>query len=354
MGAVIIGSGSYIPTEIVSNTSFLSSNFYDEKGLPLEKANEEIIQKFQEITSISNRRYVGKEQSNSEIATAAAESAIEDAGIDKESLDYVIVAHNYGDIDAVERRTDITPSISARVKNGLKIKNEKCVPYDMIFGCPGWVEGMILADTLIKAGEAKRILVVGSETLSRAIDPCDRNAMIFADGAGAVVLEENKDDSVGIIAKGTFCHNQSELDYITNKPSLNPLEKESNLHIRMLGRKVYAYAVSRVPKAMKEVVELAGLSARDIDQILIHQANAKMDDAMVERFYALFGEKVKEGVTPMTVHELGNSSVATIPTLFDLVKKGKKEGYSIKSKDNVLMASVGAGMNINAILYREK
>jgi 3-oxoacyl-[acyl-carrier-protein] synthase-3 len=121
----------------------------------------------------------------------------------------------------------------------------------------------------------------------------------------------------------------------------------------MQGRKIYEYALKNVPAAIKETIEDAGLSIEDINKILIHQANAKMDYAMIERLHKLYNVKdYDHSISPMTIQEFGNSSVATIPTMFDLIIKGKMEGQSFKEKGNIVMTSVGAGMNINAIVYR--
>lgn len=349
---IIIGSGSYIPKKIISKKDFMDSVFYTDEGDIIEKPNEEIIQKFVEITEIENRRYIEDDEFNSDIGYRAAKEAIADAEIDQENFDYIIYASNFGEVDK-NGMTNFMPSMSARVKNKLGIKNRKCVNYDMIFGCPGWVEAMILADTLIKAKKAKLILVVGSEALSRVTDPFDRNKMIFADGAGAVVVKATEDENVGIISDSTICDNGVELNYLENAPSLKRDEDQRPLYIRMHGRKIYEYALKHVPDAIKETIDKAGLTIDDIDKILIHQANAKMDYAMISRLHKLYGKtEYDHAIAPMTIQEFGNSSVATIPTMFDLIIKGKMENQNFKEHGNIVFASVGAGMNINAIVYR--
>ncbi|QDP86126.1 ketoacyl-ACP synthase III [Chryseobacterium sp. SNU WT5] len=349
---IIIGSGSCIPTKVIGKDYFMDSVFYTDEGDRIDKPNEEIIQKFIEITEIENRRYLEDNEYNSDLGFRAAEKAIADAKIDQEDLDYIIYASNFGEVNH-DGMTNFMPSMSARVKNKLGIKNRRTVNYDMIFGCPGWVEGMILADTLIKAKKAKLILVVGSETLSRVTDEFDRNKMIFADGAGAVIVKATDEENVGIIADSTICDNHAELNFLENSPSLKKDEDRRPLYIRMHGRKIYEYALKYVPDAIKETIDKANLSIDDIDKILIHQANAKMDYAMISRLFKLYGKKTYDhAVAPMTIQQLGNSSVATIPTMFDLIKKGELENQSFKEKGNIVFASVGAGMNINAIVYR--
>lgn len=349
---IIIGSGSYIPTKVIGREHFMDSVFYTDEGDRIDKPNAEIIQKFVEITEIENRRYMEDGEFNSDLGYRAAKEAIYDAKIDQEEIDYIIYASNFGEVDQ-NGMTNFMPSMSARVKNKLGIKNRKCVNYDMIFGCPGWVEAMILADTLIKAKKAKLILVVGSESLSRVTDAFDRNKMIFADGAGAVVVKATDDENVGIIADSTICDNDAELNYLENGPSLKRDEDRRPLYIRMHGRKIYEYALKNVPDAIKETIDKAGLTIDDIDKILIHQANAKMDYAMISRLHKLYGKTdYDHAIAPMTIQEFGNSSVATIPTMFDLIIKGEMKGHTFKEKGNIVFASVGAGMNINAIVYR--
>lgn len=349
---LIIGSGSYLPENIIDGSHFKDSVFFDDNYQKIDKSNEEIINKFTEITEIERRRYLNPELMNSDMATIASERAIEDAGIDRESIDYIIAATNFGEI-TMDGQADFMPSLSAIVKHKLGINNPKTVNYDMIFGCPGWVEGMILADTLIKAGRAKTILVVGSDTVSRGCDPYDRNKMIFADGAGAVIVTATEREDVGIMNFSTRCYNGEELRYLCNSHSLNPDTDQSKLYVRMMGRKIYEFALKNVPTAIKETIDNANLSIENISKILIHQANAKMDYAIISRLFKLYGIKdYDHNISPMTIQEFGNSSVATIPTMFDLIKRGEMEGHEFQAGNHIVFASVGAGMNINAIVYK--
>ncbi len=354
ISSIITGTGKFIPENIVKNSAFLETEFYDDNGERINKPNEEVIEKFQQITEIAERRYVADDMVNSDMATLAGERALEASGIDRQELDYVLVAHNFGDITCDQRRVDLMPSISARVKNKLGITNNRCRPYDVTFGCPGWVEAMIMGHQYIQAGMAKKILVIGSETLSRGVDPYDRNQMIFADGAGAVVLEAKEtEEPTGVLSYNTLSDNEEELDYLINTPSLNPEYIKNNVLVRMKGRKIYEYALSKVPAAIKETIEMAGKDIKDISKIFLHQANAKMDHAMVDRLYRLYGMKeYDKNVAPMTIQFLGNTSVATVPTMYDMVTRGEMEGHELKKDDLVVLASVGAGMNINAMIYK--
>ena len=351
MNIKITGSGSYIPTERVTNLDFAQHNFLNEDGSQFPQPNEVVAQKFLEITGIEERRYVSDNLLTSDIATIAAKKAIEDAKIDPETLDYIIMAHNFGDVKKGAIQSDILPSLASRVKHSLKIKNPKCVAYDILFGCPGWVEGVIQAQAFIKAGMAKKCLVIGAETLSRVVDMHDRDSMIYSDGAGATIIEATEDEG-GILAheSATFAHDEAYFLFFGNSfdKQLDPDVR----YIKMYGRKIYEFALSNVPKAMKECLDKSGVGIDKVKKVLIHQANEKMDEAIIQRFFRLYKQTPPEGVMPMSIHKLGNSSVATVPTLYDLLIKGQIENQNLEKGDVVIFASVGAGMNINAFVYQ--
>jgi 3-oxoacyl-[acyl-carrier-protein] synthase-3 len=135
--------------------------------------------------------------------------------------------------------------------------------------------------------------------------------------------------------------------------SFNPESGGEQLFIKMKGRKLYEYAIAHVPGVVQRSLERAGLTLEQVDKVLIHQANGKMDEAILKRLFKLYGiAEIPERIMPMTISWLGNSSVATVPTLLDLVMKGKLDGHSLASGNHVVFASVGAGMNINALVYR--
>lgn len=347
----ITGTGSHVPTQIVKNSAFLNHEFLEMDGSSFDSSNEVIIEKFKAITGIEERKYALENLNTSDLGASAAQKAIEDAGIDKESLDYIIFAHNFGDVKHGQNQSDTLPSLATRVKHELGIKNPNCVAYDLLFGCPGWVEGMIQAYAFIKAGMAKRCLVIGGETLSRVVDPHDRDSMIYADGAGATIVEVTKDGGE-YLAHGSQTFAFDEAKYLFFGDSYNEEVTQDQRYIKMYGRKIYEFAVTHVPAAMKSVIDKSGVSIHDIKKIFIHQANEKMDDAIVKRLYRLYKTPVPEGIMPMNIQTFGNSSVATVPTLFDLVHKNQLEGHRIEKGDVCLFASVGAGMNINAIVYR--
>ncbi|MEC4004533.1 ketoacyl-ACP synthase III [Flavobacterium sp. SUN052] len=351
MNIKITGSGSYIPTEIVSNSDFSNHEFLNEDGTPFAQTNEIITQKFKGITGIEERRYASNDLQTSDIATIAAQRAIEDANIDPETLDYIIFAHNFGNVKKGAIQGDMLPSLASKTKHNLRIKNPKCVAYDMLFGCPGWVESVIQAQAFIKAGMAKKCLVIGAETLSRVVDPHDRDSMIYSDGAGATIIELTNDEG-GILAHETASYTFDEAHYLFFGNSFNKEHDPDVRYIKMYGRKIYEFALTNVPNAMKECLDNSGINIDDVKKILIHQANEKMDEAIIQRFYKLYNKEVPEGIMPMSIHELGNSSVATVPTLYDSLVRGQLKNQSINKGDVILFASVGAGMNVNAIVYR--
>ncbi len=351
--SVITGTGSYIPPKKISNNDFLNSTFLEADGTPLEKDNEETIQKFSEITGIEERRYADDDMLASDMGTTAAENALEAAQLDREKLDYIVVAHNFGDVRADNSQVDMVPTLASRVKHKLNIKNPHCIAYDLPFGCPGWLQGLIQCNYYLRSGDAKACLVIGTETLSRICDPHDRDSMIYADGAGATVLESQKNNTpVGILSHAARTDTQEQAYFLKMDSSYNP-ENDDSLYMKMDGRKLYQYALTHVPDLVKSSLEKAGVGFDEVHKLLIHQANAKMDEAILKRLGKLYGhEEVSDNIMPMTISQLGNSSVATVPTLLDLVLRNKIDGHQIVQGDTIVLAAVGAGMNINSVVYK--
>lgn len=350
---IITGTGSYIPPQVKTNLQFMSHRFYGDDLAPIDTDPKIIVEKFRQITGISERRYASTETDTTTMAVQAALLALEDARCDPETIDQIIVAHNFGSVLKDTIQSDAVPSIASRVKHALQIKNPSCIPYDILFGCPGWLQGVIQAHAYFKAGVARKCLVIGTETLSRVLDDYDRDSMIFSDGAGACVLEAKKDDSgAGILSVSVQSHSLEELNYIYMGKSNYPESDPAIRYIKMKGRKVYEYAVKHVPVAMKECLDKSGVAIQDLKKIFIHQANEKMDEGIIKAMYKLYNCEAPADIMPMSIHNLGNSSVATIPTLYDMVRKNLMPQHSLKSGDVILFASVGAGMNINAVCYR--
>lgn len=350
--SIITGTGSYIPSIKKENDKFLKNRFLNADGTEINNSNDIIIEKFKSITGIEERRYAEDQYNTSDLGFFAAEKAIEDAGIDREELDYIILAHNFGDVKSAAIQSDILPSLATRVKYRLGIQNPNCVAYDILFGCPGWVEGVIQAQAFIKADIAKKVLVIGAETLSRVVDKHDRDSMIYSDGAGACIVEKGNGQASGIISHATQTFTAEEAYFLFFGNSYDKNEHPDVRYIKMHGRKIYEFALTHVPRAMKAALDKSGIPIEDVKKVFIHQANEKMDEAIIKRFFRLYKMKEPEGIMPMSIHKLGNSSVATVPTLLDLVLKGNIKDQEVNKGDVIILASVGAGMNINAVVYR--
>ena len=352
---VIIGTGSCIPPLAVPNEGFLEHSFFEDFDQPFAPdSTPKIVAKLREITDIAERRYAGEHQVASDLAFEAASRALASAGIDPETLDYLILAHNLGDVRAGSPRPDLVPTLAARVKAQLRIANPGCVCYDLAFGCPGWLQAVIQADYFLRSGNARRALVIGAETLSRLCDPSDRDSMIYADGAGAVVLEARPSaEPVGILAHAVRSDTLEHVRLLWMDQPYDPAARDGRLTLKMQGRKLYEYALGTVPGVVRQSLERAGLTLTDVDKVLLHQANGKMDDAILKRLFRLYGVKeIPGGIMPMTISWLGNSSVATLPTLLDLIQRGELADHALGSGATAVFASVGAGMNINSVVYR--
>jgi 3-oxoacyl-[acyl-carrier-protein] synthase-3 len=353
--SVLTGTGCYIPSEVKRNDDFALHHFFSESQAPIDTPSQEVAQKFKQITGIEERRYLADDLNASDIATIASRTAIADSGIDPETLDQIIVAHNFGNVNKHSFQMDAVPSLAARVKHDLGVRNPSCIPYDILFGCPGWLQALIHVESFFRSCAAKRCLIIGTETLSRVLDEHDRDSMIFSDGAGACVVEykdAGKEDC-GILGFSVQSHSIGAAYYIYMGASNLPGSDPNIRYLKMKGRKVYEYAIKHVPEAMKECLEKSSVDLSEVKKIFIHQANEKMDEAIVRDLYKLYGyPQVPVNIMPMSIHWLGNSSVATIPTLYDMVRKGQLKDHVLNKGDIILFASVGAGMNINAICYR--
>jgi 3-oxoacyl-[acyl-carrier-protein] synthase-3 len=351
---VIAATGSHIPSVRVPNEHFLEHDFRGTDQKPINKTNAEILEQFQAITTIRERRYAPDDMVTTDMAYLAARDALDSSGIDPESLDGIIVAHNFGDVRAGSRHSDLVPALAARVKARLGIRNPFAPAFDLVFGCPGWLQGVIVADSMIRAGDNQRMMIIGADMLSRISDPHDRDSLIYADGAGAVIVERRDTaEDVGILSRAVRSDTLEHSEMLFMGSSYNREAFLEALFLKMEGRKLYKYALNTVAGAMREALERAKVELSQVTRVLIHQANGKMDEAILDALYGLYGAGKPPGdVMPMTISWLGNSSVATVPTLLDLILKGRMDGHSLGPGDVVVFASVGAGMHINAVVYR--
>jgi len=223
----------------------------------------------------------------------------------------------------------------------------------MCFGVPGWLQGVIQAHQLISCGDAEHVLVTGLEIASRLLDPHDVDSMILGDGCGACVVSRADSADEGIVSYSTYSHAQEDNRIIYLGESNNK-DLAGSCYFHMNGREVYKYATEWVPKVVKNALDKANIGIRDVDIFLFHQANAKMLCAIAKNLAEVYGISPDEfaGKIPSTIEFLGNTSVATIPTMLDLILKKKLDGFGISKGQTAVMASVGAGMHCNAVVYR--
>ncbi|EAY26879.1 3-oxoacyl-ACP synthase III family protein [Microscilla marina] len=352
--SVITGTGAYLPKTEVPGSYFHQNTFYRKNGEPIEKPSEAVADKVEEISGIRERRYIEEHHHTAHMAALAAQNAIVSAGIDKEQLDTIIVAHNFGNLVDQSQGSHLIPNLAALVKHHLQIKNQRCAAFDLLFGCPGWVQAVIQAHQSIACGDAQHVLVIGAEAMSRVLDPHDPDSMLFGDGAGAVVVSGFQEEQPrGVLANKTFSHCEEEVNYLKMGASTNP-DLDKGLYVKMQGKKVYRYAVENMPELIHECLEKADVPLENISKFLLHQANEKMLKAIFEK--TLNGAEDAASrfckQVPVILQNIGNSSVATIPTLLDVMLKGKLPEHTVDKNDVVVMASVGAGMHTNCLVYR--
>lgn len=354
MGSKITGTGSAMPSRVITNDYFLYHTFYTKEGKKNEKSTAAIIQKLEEISGIKERRFIPEDEPSVEILFQACSNAIQDAGIDKNEIDGLIVAHNAGNMLPNQVGVFHTvPNLAAVVKNKLGITNHQCHAYDILFGCPGWLQGVIQANRLIESGEATHVLVAGLEIASRLLDPNDVDSLLMADGCGATIVSKSESKDKGVLAHAMFSHTEEDLNNITLGASLNR-ETTGHCFFKMNGQRVYKYATTWLPQVIRQALDKVEITPSEVDYFFFHQANAKMLRVIASNLMDLYGITDQQYVDkiPSSISFLGNTSVATIPTLFDLVNKQQMEGFTLKEGQTYVFASVGAGMHCNAVVYK--
>ncbi|MCB0705273.1 MAG: ketoacyl-ACP synthase III [Saprospiraceae bacterium] len=352
MNSHIKSVGVYHPQISKQNEDFEKVTFLQANGSGFEKSSKEIVETFSKITEIRARTIAKDEVTSSEMGYHAALDAIQKGNIDKETIDYIIFAHNGGDMSNQHNFYDMIPNLAARVKGKLGIMNPDCVGYDILFGCPGWLEAVKQGHLFIKAGGAKRVLVIGADTISRVADSCDIDSMLFSDGAGAIILEETTGIN-GVLSHKTTSHCQEELGFLKMGPSYNKELADTGFYLKMDGKKVFRHAMENMPKVINACLEEAGLEIGDVQYFLMHQANAKMIKLIGKKLFETHGIKeYDEELMPINVATMGNNSVATIPTLLSELSTKKLNDRGIVAGDVVVFASVGAGMHTNCMIHR--
>ncbi len=257
----IAGTGTKLPERKIENSFFLDRVFMDANGIPNPKPTTEIVAKLEQITGIQERRYIAETGDSVPLMYEAALAALNDWGKDKNLIDGIIVTHNAGNMLEGRQGFHTVPNMAALLKNRLGITNHECFAYDILFGCPGWVQGVIQAHQAIQMGDANNVLVVGIEVASRLLDPHDLDSLILADGCGAAVISgtDNPQES-GIIAYATYSHALEDISCIYLDRSYNK-EIDAPTLFKMNGKDVYKYATVWVPKVIKKALDKAGLDA---------------------------------------------------------------------------------------------
>lgn len=321
---VILGTGSYLPEKLMIN---------DDWAELVDTSDEWITTR----TGIKERHFAVKGQACSDLVVEATKKALEDAGIEKEDIDLIIVGTISGD--------NAYPSTGNWVQKKLGIKP---IPsFDVGAACSGFLYGVIIADTFIKTGLATNVLVVGAEIMSRVINWEDRNTcVLFGDGAGAAILSSGGNEK-GILS--TYWSADGNLGELLLQPaggSAMPasektvMEKQHCVHMK--GNEVFKHAVLRMEEAVVKAIELANLTSADIDLFIPHQANLRIIEATIKRV------QIPLERTFINIDKTANISAATIPIALD---QAKKQGR-IKPGDNILMASFGAGFTWSGVVVK--
>ncbi len=318
--SVVLGIGSYLPSRVVTN---------EELARKVDTSDEWIVQR----TGIKERRIAAPGELTSDLARKAATAALNDAGVDPQAIDLIIVGTSTPD--------QTFPASAVTVQAGLGIHHGAA--FDMQAVCSGFVYALAMADSLLKSGNFKRALVIGAETFSRILDWSDRTTcVLFGDGAGAVVLEAQQQeggDQRGVLTTHLRSdgRHKSKL-YVVGGPS----STQTVGHLRMEGRAVFKHAVSMITDVITDAFKATGTSADDIDWFVPHQANKRIIDDSAKKL----------GIAPqkvvITVDKHGNTSAASIPLALDVARRDGR----IKKGDLVLLEAMGGGFTWGSALVR--
>ncbi|MCT4552817.1 MAG: ketoacyl-ACP synthase III [Alphaproteobacteria bacterium] len=319
----IIGTGSYLPPKVLTN-----------------KDLEEIVNTSDEwITTRTGikERHIVEDQATSDLATEASKNALEMAGISPEELDGIILATTTPD--------NTFPATAAKIQSNLGATKDTFA-FDMQAVCSGFIFALMTADSMIKSGRAKNILVIGADSLSKIIDWKDRNTcVLFGDGAGAVILQAQETETREEADKNGVLSTEIRTDgslYNVLKTSGGIHDQTQKNFMLMDGPAVFKTAVTRMPKISIQAIEKAGLEKEDIDFFIPHQANIRIIDAALKRL-GLPKEK-----TIVTVDKHANTSAASVPLALDKAVRERK----INDGDNVLMSAMGGGFTWGSLVIK--
>jgi 3-oxoacyl-[acyl-carrier-protein] synthase-3 len=314
--AVVAGVGSALPRRRVTNAELAQT---------VDTTDQWIVER----TGIRSRYLAGEDETTASLAADAARKALAHADVNASAIDLIVLATATPD--------QTFPSSATKVQAALGI--DDCIAFDVHAVCTGFLYALSVADSMIRSGNAKNALVIGSETFSRILDWEDRaTCVLFGDGAGALVLSAADGDS-GILATKLHADGRhNDLLFVDGGPSTTGTVGK----LRMKGREVFRHAVANLAGVLGEVLEAAGLTAADVDWVVPHQANARILDATAKKL-GLPAEKVV-----VTVHEHANTSAASVPLALDTaVRDGR-----IQRGDIVVLEAMGGGFTWGAAALR--
>lgn len=324
VAAVLSGIGTAVPPRVVTN---------DELAQTLDTSDEWIRSR----TGIAQRHVADPSVSTSDLAVEAGALALKSAG--EQSVDAVIVATTTPD--------RLCPNTAPEVASRLGLP--EVAAYDVAAVCSGFVYGLATAKGLIAGEMADRVLLIGSEVMHRFMDPSDRStAVIFGDGAGAVVLRAGSSDELGAVGAVDLGSDGSNAHLLavdaggSRLPASSPDIPEKAYYLRMEGREIYRHAVARMVESSRRVLAKAGWEVSDVDRLVAHQANVRILDAVGDRL----------GVPPerrhVNIHRYGNTSAASIPLALDEARRSGR----IRPGDTTLLVAFGAGLTYGSALVR--
>lgn len=318
--AIIIGTGSYLPDRIITN---------DDLAQTLDTSDEWIKSR----SGIKTRHRAAPDELTSDLAVLAAKAAMQSASVTPDDIDLIVIATTTPDLTF--------PATAAIVQKKLGISHGAA--FDMQAVCSGFVYGISIVAAMLESGQAKRALLIGAETMSRIIDWTDRStAVLFGDGAGAVVIEARKTDNdaaTGII--GSYLRSDgaySDLLYVDGGPS----STGTTGHLQMNGPEVYRHAVGNIAEAINTLLAQSALTIDEVDWFVPHQANKRIIDGVAKKI-GLPAEK-----TVLTIEKHANTSAASIPLALDALSKSGR----LRSGDLVMLEAMGGGLSWGANLIR--
>jgi 3-oxoacyl-[acyl-carrier-protein] synthase-3 len=323
----ITGTGSSLPEKILTN-------------LDLERMVETSDEWITTRTGIKQRRIASEGQYTSTFAVEASRRALEMAGVKAEELDLIILGTVTPDFPF--------PATACIVQHELGAVN--AAAFDLSAACSGFIYGLSIADKYIRSGDAKKVLVIGAEVLSRVVDWTDRNTCIlFGDGSGAAIVEASEGDngllSTHIFTDGTFWNTLYQPGCGNRNPATNEHTLVDRLfHIKMEGNDVFKHAVRAMEEAACTALTANGMTPSDVSLLIPHQANRRIIDATAKRL----GIAADDDRLFVNVHNYGNTSSASIPICIDEANRSGR----LKSGEIVLLASFGGGFTYGSALIR--